>query len=77
MTTRNLLIAGNYRQAAQFAYDQGWQLREWAYVMDTDHLRGYRRDGAIVWYVGTWYERSFLHELQRMVATRGFETRIP
>ena len=64
MFGRNIIVAGNYHQAVNFARENGWSPNSYVYADDHWRLKGLRGDVRID-YVGTWKEHP------NIVAIRG------
>ena len=52
-----LIMAGNIKQAEQFAVEKGLQRKDWRYVIAIESILG-MRDCSLV-KVGSWYENDY------------------
>jgi len=57
-----LVIAGNYRQAQDYARLRGWESPDWAFVDSPGMLLGHGRQLFYV-KIGDWYDRSDINVL--------------
>lgn len=67
----NVVIAGSFAQAKEYARHQGWTPRDWLYVHQPQQVYGLR--GFTLHRVGTWYERGIDRGLVEELAIRAKE----
>jgi len=63
------IVAGNFRQAIQFAKDQRWGRSEWRYIPNIESTFGIFNPG--VWRCGNWYDRKDASDMMNALEARG------
>lgn len=69
-----VIIAGNYRQFLNWCYENkiNAHSRDVLYVSDFHSLKGLRLKKEQVHYIGTWYERRDINEIEDELQARFF-----